>query len=204
MSLQKTTLANKITIDWNPVTDGGQVRLDFHEFIVDDQGNPTSFTDPNNVEHHFDDIMALATRIANNGEATPDPVTGLTLPAQTSGAAIMFQIKRLVEGIIREKLEAKIRKTISHTITNNDLTATLSFSDSDYPIVDMIIDWDDETPPETVTTLSNDHIYANYGEYTIYVTVNTAELSGIEYTTTINLVEPEVEPDPTEEPEPTP
>ena len=205
--MQKVTLAPNIVIKWNPVTDDGQVRLDFREFVVDPiTSAPTSYADIDKVDIHFDDINTLAMRIAPLG-GVPDPVTGETLPQNMSGAAIMFSIKRLVDTIIREKLEQRIRGGVQPMINNpepNEFVVDMSnntFIEGD-ALIDYSVDWGDDTAPDENVTLDTvSHTYADVTEmteYTITVTVNTQMLSGIVFEIPVG-VSPAIE-EPTPEP----
>lgn len=158
MPLNKVTLAPNIHIKWNPVTDDGNIRLDFREFIIDDTGKVTSYTDLENVDIHFDDISTLAMRVANLGSSAVDPVTGQTLPPVVSGAAIMFAIKRLVDTIIEEKAQQAIRQMLQPAFNQTsarefivDLT-NLDFSKSGV-FLSAAVDWGDGS--DVVTTTDN-------------------------------------------------
>lgn len=87
--------STRITITWHPVTNDGQIRLDLYDFILDDQGNPTGFMDPDSRTINHESI-AVASQRTLTPVFSVDPVTGEDVP-NLSGASIMGFFKQYVD-----------------------------------------------------------------------------------------------------------
>ena len=204
MAFEKIKLADNIVIKWNPVTDDGQVRLDFRDFVKDATGNATSFSDPESTEVHFDPIMTLAQRIASVDYT--DPFTGTVLPTQISGAAVMECIKRLVDVVILESEEQKALALLTSSVSIDQATnaTTVSIAGSQYvegdEFVSMTIDWGDGSLEDTVTTgTTATHTYAEVvdpTEYVIGITVKTTNHAALSMSQIVLVEPPVAEPSP--------
>ena len=199
MPLTKELLAPTIVIKWDPVSDNGTIRLDFMEFILDDNGSPTAYTNPKDIDVHFLNISDLYEKQLDLGENYVDPVTQESLPSNISGSTLMFGVKRLVDVLIKERKFEKAKTLLSYTRSNNNTEVTLDFSESSFingdSFVELAVDWGDGSAPVTSTNMIVTHDYnvEEFAQFTVSITVKTVEFDSIELEDIVVGVAPPVE-----------
>ena len=148
MKLQK--LANNINIRWNPVTDDGQIRFEFLNFLLHESNSLTSLVDVENVQVHYEKIRDIAFKQIDSG-AIVDPVTGSQLPEGLSGAAVMTIFKRFTEVIIRDMEIQAVSDAIAVNWRQDELGVNVAdfdieryyFENSNDPVQSIFVDFGD-------------------------------------------------------------
>lgn len=129
--MNKVKLARSIQILWNPVTDGGRVKLDFFDFMLDENGKVTGFLDPEGVQVHQENLEDVVLKVIDTSDVV-DPVTGQQLPENMSGAGIMKAIKKLVDLIILNGYREDIANQLVLNLQVNNKDVMFDFSNSNF------------------------------------------------------------------------
>lgn len=186
----KALLAPRINIQWNPVDDTGTVSMQFMEFLLEEDGTPSNWTDPNKAINFSESIQELLSRTFQTG-GIADPVTGEQLPMNLSGASTMWLIKRVTDTIIAEVNHRRASQllVLEPTITGNNVTIDIlnsGYMDGD-AFASMSVDWGDGTVDENLSKTTASHTYADAGLKEIVVTVNTQKFTGLTTMTSFGL-----------------
>ena len=211
MTFQKVTLAPSIEIDWNPITDDGNIYFHLRDFILGN-GQFTNYTDPNDLKFHKEKIADLCSRVINIEGLPVDPYTSEQLPSEVSGVVVMYAIKRLVDQIIEDIKVQNILNTLTFdaTIEYNKVTFTIGENVSQFgdSILNIEYDWGDDSEPLNTTDLVSEHEYDVEEPTDHVITVKiTTDLTGENTFTGFDVhvyPEPEEPTEPPEEPDPEP
>lgn len=119
-NIQYQRFAPKVQIQYNPITDDGEISFFVERYLVVD-GKIESRIDKESVLSY--PLMALAGRFF--ADEDPDPATGLNLQS-VSGAGVMLLIKKAFNRLMDEKYESEKPVSASNTLVRVDKNSAFS------------------------------------------------------------------------------